>query len=72
MSDDIVQHWLNRAARTPLLTTAEEISFGRQVQELMALQGLERELTDQNGVAPSRAELAEDASSSSLRPCSRC
>jgi RNA polymerase nonessential primary-like sigma factor len=59
---DLVRSYLRDIGRVPLLTHEQEITLGRQVQELMALEELEQELTMRaGGSAPSTAELAAAA-----------
>ena len=56
---DLVRSYLRDIGRVPLLSHQQEITLGRQVQELMELEALESELKDQLGddVVPA-AELA--------------
>ncbi|WP_411870225.1 sigma-70 factor domain-containing protein, partial [Vulcanococcus limneticus] len=42
---DLVRSYLRDIGRVPLLSHEQEITLGRQVQELMALEELEQELT---------------------------
>ncbi|EDY39650.1 type II alternative RNA polymerase sigma factor, sigma-70 family protein [Cyanobium sp. PCC 7001] len=59
---DLVRSYLRDIGRVPLLTHEQEITLGRQVQELMALEEMEQELTMRaGGTAPSAAELAKAA-----------
>ncbi|MDC0319882.1 sigma-70 family RNA polymerase sigma factor, partial [Synechococcus sp. AH-551-G03] len=46
---DLVRSYLRDIGRVPLLSHQQEITLGRQVQELMDLEGLEAELKDQRG-----------------------
>ena len=41
---DLVRSYLRDIGRVPLLTHEQEITLGRQVQELMSLESLEEEL----------------------------
>ena len=59
---DLVRSYLRDIGRVPLLSHQQEITLGRQVQELMDLEAQEAELRDQRGgemVPP--AELAKSA-----------
>ena len=46
---DLVRSYLRDIGRVPLLSHQQEITLGRQVQELMDLEALEEELMDQRG-----------------------
>ena len=46
---DLVRSYLRDIGRVPLLTHEQEITLGRQVQELMDLEAQEAELSDQRG-----------------------
>jgi RNA polymerase nonessential primary-like sigma factor len=62
VSTDLVRSYLRDIGRVPLLTHEQEITLGRQVQELVAIEELEQELTMRaGGTAPSQQELAEAA-----------
>ena len=56
---DLVRSYLRDIGRVPLLSHQQEITLGRQVQELMTLEERERELEQQLGVKPSQQQLAE-------------
>jgi RNA polymerase nonessential primary-like sigma factor len=57
-----VRSYLRDIGRVPLLSHEQEITLGRQVQELMALEELREELTMRSGgEEPSEAQLAEAA-----------
>jgi RNA polymerase nonessential primary-like sigma factor len=59
---DLVRSYLRDIGRVPLLSHEQEITLGRQVQELMALEELREELTMRSGgEEPSEAQLAEAA-----------
>jgi RNA polymerase nonessential primary-like sigma factor len=58
---DLVRSYLRDIGRVPLLTHEQEITLGRQVQDLMALEELEAELASRTGSKPSHRELAEAA-----------
>lgn len=53
-----IDDYMNEISRYPLLTPDEEIELGRQVQEMMQLKGLERELTPQEQRVVRRGERA--------------
>ncbi|WP_411869116.1 sigma-70 factor domain-containing protein, partial [Vulcanococcus limneticus] len=62
MDGDLVRSYLRDIGRVPLLSHEQEITLGRQVQELMALEEQEQELTLRaGGQAPSEEQLAEAA-----------
>ncbi len=58
---DVVNSYLRDIGRVPLLTNEQEITLGRQVQDLMKLENLERELENVNGKKPTHEELANEA-----------
>ncbi len=58
---DLVRSYLRDIGRVPLLSHEQEITLGRQVQDLMALEELEAELEVRNGSKPDLAELAAAA-----------
>jgi RNA polymerase nonessential primary-like sigma factor len=59
---DLVRSYLRDIGRVPLLSHEQEITLGRQVQELMALEELREELRLRaGGEAPSEEQLAEAA-----------
>ena len=59
---DLVRSYLRDIGRVPLLSHEQEITLGRQVQELMALEELEQELTMRaGGSKPAPEQLAEAA-----------
>ncbi len=55
---DLVRSYLRDIGRVPLLTHEQEITLGRQVQELMSLELLEAELQADLGDKPSQDALA--------------
>jgi RNA polymerase nonessential primary-like sigma factor len=62
MDADLVRSYLRDIGRVPLLTHEQEITLGRQVQELVALEELEAELTLRSGgERPSQEQLAVEA-----------
>jgi len=61
LDGDLVRSYLRDIGRVPLLTHEQEITLGRQVQELMTLEELETELEMRSGAKPSQAELAKAA-----------
>ena len=58
---DLVSSYLRDIGRVPLLTHEEEITLGRQVQDLMTLEELENEIHQKQGVKPSFESLAKAA-----------
>ena len=58
---DLVRSYLRDIGRVPLLSHEQEITLGRQVQELMRLEVLEAQLKQDTGVAPTWEELAKAA-----------
>ncbi|BBL86214.1 type II alternative RNA polymerase sigma factor, sigma-70 family protein (chromatophore) [Paulinella micropora] len=56
---DLVCSYLRDIGRIPLLTHEQEITFGRQVQELMAIEELERKMEEKAGIKPNQRELGE-------------
>ncbi len=58
---DLVSSYLRDIGRVPLLTNDQEITLGRQVQELMSLEQLGTELELTNGEKPSFDELSKAA-----------
>ncbi|NDG74547.1 MAG: RNA polymerase sigma factor, RpoD/SigA family, partial [Synechococcaceae bacterium WB8_1B_136] len=59
---DLVRSYLRDIGRVPLLSHDQEITLGRQVQELMAIEELREELRLRaGGEAPADAELAQAA-----------
>ncbi len=62
ISTDLVRSYLRDIGRVPLLSHEQEITLGRQVQELMALEEQREELRLRaGGEAPSEEQLAEAA-----------
>ena len=55
---DLVRSYLRDIGRVPLLSNEQEITLGRQVQELMSLELLEAELQSKLGERPSQDDLA--------------
>ena len=58
---DLLRSYLRDIGRVPLLTHEQEITLGRQVQELMALEELEAELESRSGTKPCHEQLAAAA-----------
>jgi RNA polymerase nonessential primary-like sigma factor len=56
---DMVRTYLQEIGRVPMLTHEQEIVFGKQVQQMMALQAQKEKLAKKLGHEPSDAELAE-------------
>ncbi|WP_438983294.1 RpoD/SigA family RNA polymerase sigma factor [Vulcanococcus sp.] len=62
LSTDLVRSYLRDIGRVPLLSHEQEITLGRQVQELVALEELEQELELRAGGAkPDHTQLAKAA-----------
>ncbi|MBV2352165.1 RpoD/SigA family RNA polymerase sigma factor [Synechococcus sp. HK05] len=62
LSTDLVRSYLRDIGRVPLLSHEQEITLGRQVQELVALEELEQELEMRAGGAkPDHEQLAQAA-----------
>ena len=64
---DLVRSYLRDIGRVPLLTHEQEITLGRQVQQLMEIETLEAELESRGGVKPARAQLAKAADLSTVQ-----
>ncbi len=58
---DLVRSYLRDIGRVPLLTNEQEITLGRQVQDLMFLENLEKELESANGHKPKLDELSKES-----------
>ncbi len=58
---DLVRSYLRDIGRVPLLTHEQEITLGRQVQELNSIEALEAELESNNGEKPPTDLLAKTA-----------
>ena len=56
---DLVRSYLRDIGRVPLLTHEQEITLGRQVQELMQVERLELEILDLTGEKPSHEKIAQ-------------
>jgi RNA polymerase nonessential primary-like sigma factor len=62
LSTDLVRSYLRDIGRVPLLTHEQEITLGRQVQELVAIEELEQELEMRSGGSkPDPEQLAKAA-----------
>lgn len=64
---DLVRSYLRDIGRVPLLTHEQEITLGRQVQELMDLESLQSELESKAGEKPSLDQLAKASGLSSMQ-----
>ena len=64
---DLVRSYLRDIGRVPLLTHEQEITLGRQVQQLMEIETLEAELESRDGVKPARDQLAKAAELSTVQ-----
>ena len=60
-SQDLVRSYLREIGRVPLLTHEQEITYGKQVQQLIAWTRVKEELTEQLERGPTQAEWAEAA-----------
>lgn len=56
---DMVRTYLHEIGRVPMLTHEQEIIYGKQVQQMMALQAQKDQLADKLGQMPSDSALAE-------------
>ena len=56
---DLVRSYLRDIGRVPLLSHEQEITLGRQVQELMQVERLQLEIIEMTGENPSVEELSE-------------
>ena len=64
---DLVRSYLRDIGRVPLLSHEQEITLGRQVQDLMELEELEREIEARDGSKPSKELLAKESGLSALK-----
>ena len=64
---DLVRSYLRDIGRVPLLTHEQEITLGRQVQQLMEIETLEAELESRDGEKPARDLLAKAADLSTVQ-----
>ena len=64
---DLVRSYLRDIGRVPLLSHEQEITLGRQVQDLMVLENIESELESDLGEKPDINAFAERAGISSLQ-----
>ena len=64
---DLVRSYLRDIGRVPLLTHEQEITLGRQVQDLMELEELEREIEARDGSKPSKDLLAKESGLSAMK-----
>ena len=64
---DLVRSYLRDIGRVPLLTHEQEITLGRQVQQLMEIETLEAELECRDGAKPARDQLAKAAELSTVQ-----
>ncbi|MBW4458224.1 MAG: RpoD/SigA family RNA polymerase sigma factor [Nostoc indistinguendum CM1-VF10] len=61
LSSDMVRVYLQEIGRYPMLTADQEIAYGRQVQQTMAIEQRKNELAQQLEREPTITELAVDA-----------
>ena len=64
---DLVRSYLRDIGRVPLLTHEQEITLGRQVQDLMDIEALQTELESRDGDMPSADKLAQASGLTSLQ-----
>merc|ERR1711871_599288 len=64
---DLVRSYLRDIGRVPLPTHEQEITLGRQVQDLMELEALETEIESRDGAKPSPQQLSKAAGMSSMQ-----
>ncbi len=64
---DLVRSYLRDIGRVPLLTHEEEITLGRQVQDLVALEELEIEMEGKSGEKPTAEMLAQASGLTALQ-----
>jgi len=64
---DLVRSYLRDIGRVPLLSHEQEITLGRQVQDLMAIENIESELESDLGEKPEIDLLAEKAGLSTIQ-----
>ncbi len=57
---DLVSSYLKDIGRVPLLTNEEEITLGRQVQDLISIEALEAELASKMGANPTSEQLSKE------------
>ncbi|AFY41371.1 RpoD/SigA family RNA polymerase sigma factor [Nostoc sp. PCC 7107] len=59
LSPDMVRVYLREIGQFPLLTSDQEITYGRQVQQMIAIEGQKKQLSQQLHREPKLAELAD-------------
>merc|ERR1739848_345355 len=64
---DLVRSYLRDIGRVPLLSHEQEITLGRQVQDLMVLENLEAELESDIGEKPDISFFADKAGLSPIQ-----
>jgi len=64
---DLVRSYLRDIGRVPLLTHEQEITLGRQVQDLMDIESTQAELESRDGDKPSADKLAKASGLTSLQ-----
>ena len=64
---DLVRSYLRDIGRVPLLTHEQEITLGRQVQDLMDLEALQNEIESRDGGRPSSDQLAKASGLTSVQ-----
>ncbi|MBD2360789.1 MULTISPECIES: RpoD/SigA family RNA polymerase sigma factor [unclassified Anabaena] len=59
LSSDMVRVYLQEIGQFPLLTSDQEITYGRQVQQMIAIEQLKQQLSQELDREPTLAELAD-------------
>ncbi|MBD2452018.1 hypothetical protein H6G76_33875 [Nostoc sp. FACHB-152] len=66
LSSDLVRVYLQEIGQYPLLTSDQEITYGRQVQQMIALQQQQQQLSQQLNRQPTPLELANFVNKSEI------
>jgi RNA polymerase nonessential primary-like sigma factor len=59
LTSDMVRVYLQEIGQFPLLTSDQEITYGRQVQQMIAIEEQKQQLSQQLNRQPTQAELAD-------------